>query len=160
MWPHGALSQCLNQPCAATGVGQQARETFWPDSTHPLHSLWSWRAKSSVNPPPASQPWRYHGFIPVASSDPRISSLWTLMTTPRTSAPALQLAKFFSRRTGGEVWMASIQFLNWKLYAHFLFGDISCVWTQFVLLPALKLSRIDTSKAKLECVFSLKSQIG
>jgi hypothetical protein len=49
-----------------------------------------------------------------------------------------------------EVWMSSIQHLNCgKLHTHFLFGDISCVWTQFVLLVALKLSRTDTSEAKL-----------
>ena len=48
-----------------------------------------------------------------------------MMTVPRTSTPPpsptppQQLAKFFSRRAGGEVWMASIQFLNWKPHAHF-----------------------------------------
>lgn len=154
MWPHETAE---SQPTLGSAIcGQQVwsnrPEAFWPDSTHPLLRLWSWRATSSVHPHPG---------LLAMTLGPRLSGPLAPLTCGLLSGPSWPLrggvpppqqhAKSFSRRLGGDVWMASIQFLNRKLHAHFLFGDISCVWTQLVLLPALKLSRTDTSEVKPKC---------
>jgi hypothetical protein len=96
-------------------------------------------------------------------SSPQITgqllSLVLMTICSKQEWPSQLCTPFFWRRTGVKVWTSSIQHLNCgKLHTHFLFGDISCVWTQFVLLVALKLSRTDTSEAKLKC-FKKKKKV-
>lgn len=169
------LSPCWNQPWGNRcefRAGRYSSQTHTPSTT----AFKAEGQTCSVNPNSLLGPTSW-GLIPLTSPVPRISSLRTLpgpnswdlwmtllgnkvladvtMTIPRTSAPPTrpsptlpqQLAKFFSRRAGGEVWMASIQFLNWKPHAYFLLETFLCVNT-VCSVTILKLSRTDISKVQ------------